>query len=173
MATSRPDIVTNARLAAALLLVASAAVLSAAFAFQYLGGLAPCVLCLWQRYPYGAVIGLSALALVLASRRWAPVLLAICGVAFLVGAGIAAFHVGVEQHWWQGTAACGATQGAAASLEALRAQLMAQPVVRCDEIPWALFGISMAGYNFVISLALAAFSFAMAWRLFAAAQQHR
>lgn len=168
MATYRPAIVTNARLAAALLLVASAAVLSAAFAFQYLGGLAPCVLCLWQRYPYGVVIGLTALALVLGSYRWMPVLLAICGVTFLVGAGIAAFHVGVEQHWWQGTAACGATQGPAPSLEALRAQLMAQPVVRCDDVPWALFGISMAGYNFIVSSVLAVFSFAMAWRLFTA-----
>jgi disulfide bond formation protein DsbB len=146
------------RLPALLLLIASVGSLLAAFFFQYVVGLQPCILCIWQRWPYAVVIVLAGLALMLA--RSAPAraaLLGLSGVALLVGAGIAAFHVGVEQHWWVGTPGCGVTERAD-TVEALRAQLMAAPVVRCDEVPWSLFGISMAGYNIVISLALAAFA---------------
>jgi disulfide bond formation protein DsbB len=87
-------------------------------------------------------------------------LLLAAGVAALAGTGIAVFHVGVEQHWWQGTAECGSTLGAASSIEDMRRMLLAQPVVRCDEVAWSLFGISMAGYNALISLGLAAFALA-------------
>jgi disulfide bond formation protein DsbB len=151
---------TDSRLAPLLLLLASIAVLVAVFLFQYLGGLAPCELCLYQRYPYGATILLAALALLLPAGRATGALLLLCGFVFLAGAGIALFHVGIEQHWWQGLAACSApaNQADAHSLEALRAQIMATPVVRCDKIAWSLFGISMAGYNLLLSLALALFS---------------
>jgi disulfide bond formation protein DsbB len=114
-----------------------------------------------------AVLAFSMLVLLLRRSRAAhsrvvgAALLAASGVALLVGAGIAAFHVGVEQHWWAGTAGCGVTS-AATSLEELRAQVLAAPVTRCDEVPWALFGISMAGYNTVIALALSVFAFAAA-----------
>jgi disulfide bond formation protein DsbB len=134
--------------------VFSAAMLGGAFAFQYLGGLAPCVLCLYQRWPHAAAILLGLLALVLASRnatasRWLTIL---GGLALLTSAGIGLFHVGVEQLWWEGTAECGAT-GTPDSLEALKQQLMAQPIVRCTDIAWEMFGISMAGYNFLLSAA--------------------
>ena len=149
----------------ALILAASVAVLAGAFLFQYAGGLAPCVLCIYQRYPYGVAIALSALALILANGRTRGAALLACAAAFLVGAGIAVFHIGVEQHWWQGTAACtGGDAGPAGSLEALRAQIMAAPVVRCDQIAWSLFGISMAGYNALISSALALVSLVAARR---------
>ena len=85
-------------------------------------------------------------------------------MAALVGAGIALFHVGVEQHWWQGTAECGSTLPPAATIDELRARLLAQPVVRCDEVAWSLFGISMAGYNVILSLLIAAFAVAAALR---------
>lgn len=141
------------RLAAALTTALGAGALALAFAAQYLGGLAPCVLCIYQRYPYGVVAGLGILALLLGgSRGTVRALVALAGIALLVNAGIAAFHVGVEQHWWAGTAECGATLGAGLTAEELKAQLMAAPVVRCDEIPWSLFGISMAGYNFLLAL---------------------
>ena len=91
------------------------------------------------------------------------------GLTLLTGAAIAAFHVGVEQHWWQGTAECGAVDGAADSLEALRAQILTAPTVRCDEVPWSLFGISMAGYNFLVSLGLGAGALAAGRRLAGAA----
>ena len=80
----------------------------------------------------------------------------------MIGAGIAVFHVGVEQQWWPGTAECGGIDGANLSLEQLKAQILAAPVVRCDEVAWSLFGISMAGYNILLSLGLALVAFAAA-----------
>jgi disulfide bond formation protein DsbB len=80
-------------------------------------------------------------------------LMGLTAVALFTDAAIAGFHVGVEQKWWQGTAACVGATGAD-SIEALRAQLLAQKVVRCDEIAWELGGISMAGYNMLSALAL-------------------
>ena len=131
------------------LALASAMMLGAAFAFQYIGGLEPCVLCIWQRYPYGAVIVLGLLGAGLARGAAPPpgALTAVMGLAALAlftDAAIAGFHVGVEQKWWQGTQACVGVTGAD-SIEALRAQLLAQKVVRCDEVAWSLGGISMAG----------------------------
>ncbi len=150
------------RLPAVLLALASAGVLAAAFVFQYGFGYQPCILCIWQRWPYAAVLVFSIATL--AFPRWHGVgdaLLVASGFALLANAGIAAYHVGVEYQWWAGTQGCGAT-GSALTLEDLRAQVMQAPVVRCDEIQWSLFGISMAGYNVVISLALSAFAFASA-----------
>jgi len=140
------------------LLLASIAILAAAFAFQFIGGLHPCALCLWQRYPYAAVIGLAGLGAGLAragvKRPHLAVFMGLCALAFLIDAGIAGFHVGVEQAWWDGLATCSGTVSGAASLDELRDRLLAAPVVRCDEIAWSLFGISMAGYNFLMALAL-------------------
>ncbi len=145
-------------------LVASLGALATALTAQYWGGLHPCILCLYQRWPYGVAIALAIVALALGGssferkalgrsmRGWA---VGLAGVAFLVGAGIAAFHVGVEQGWWQGTAQCG-DAGTPNSIEALRAQIMAAPVVRCTDIAWQLGGISMAGFNLIASLVLAA-----------------
>ena len=153
------------RTSALFLLAASAGSLLAAFFFQYVVGLQPCILCIWQRWPYAVVIALTILVLTVASRasKLQAVLLALCGVALLFGGGVAVFHVGVEQHWWTGTPGCGVT-ATANSIEALRAQIMAAPVVRCDQVAWSLFGISMAGYNILISLALAAVAFLSARR---------
>lgn len=155
----------NPRLMPALLVAACLGALGSALASQYWGGLYPCVLCIYQRYAYGAAMALAALAFLLAAhpagRRLA---LVGSGLAFLTGSGIAVFHVGVEQHWWQGTAECGSA-GAADSLEALRAQVLSAPVVRCDEVPWSLFGISMAGYNALVSLGLGIASLVAARRL--------
>jgi len=140
-----------------LVLVASLASLAVAFASQYWGGLQPCVLCIYQRYPYGVAAALGLLGILLAGRPgWLRSILLLAAAAFFVDAGIAAYHVGVEQHWWQGTAECGSTLDLGLSAEELRNQLLNQPVVRCDEVPWSLFGISMAGYNFLYATALGA-----------------
>ncbi|NNG04187.1 MAG: disulfide bond formation protein B [Inquilinus sp.] len=141
------------RRAAVLLLIAAMAVLGSALTSQYVGGLQPCVLCLYQRWPYVVVIVLAAIALALPPRARAAAL-GLAGLALWVGAGIAAFHVGVEQGWWQGTAECGGIDSGADSVDALRAQLLGTPIVRCDVVPWSLFGISMAGYNFLLSIPL-------------------
>ena len=130
---------------------AAAAAPAVALLSQYAGGLQPCVLCIWQRWPYAAaiVLGVAGMALV---RRPAALraLLALAGVAFLVSAGIGVFHVGVEQHWWEGTSGCGSnTSTIGMTPEEVIAMLQATPVVRCDEVAWSLFGISMAGFNVI------------------------
>jgi disulfide bond formation protein DsbB len=148
----------SARLVFLALLAASVLILGAAFAFQLIGGLQPCELCIWQRYPYAITIGLTGVGIGLAQvgveRKLLVLLLALCALTFLTGAGIAAFHVGVEQKWWEGTSACVGRLSGAVSVDDLRERLLAAPVVRCDQPAWSLFGITMAGYNFLLSLAL-------------------
>ena len=130
----------------------SAALLGGAFAFQYIGGLAPCQLCLWQRWPHAAaiLIGIIALATGWRGLAWLGAL------AALATAGIGIFHVGVEQHWWEGLATCtaGSISGISAS-DLLNPTVDVAPVVRCDEIAWQMLGVSMAGWNALVSLALA------------------
>jgi disulfide bond formation protein DsbB len=152
------DALLHPRTAAMLLAVASAAVVATAFGFEHLGGLAPCVLCWWQRYAHFAVIGFAFAAALPVGTALRSTFLLAAAAAALTSASIAVFHVGVEQHWWEGTAECGSTVGSASSLEEMRKMLLAQPVVRCDEVAWSLFGVSMAGYNVLISLGLAAFA---------------
>ena len=153
------------RLAPPLIVAAGALALGTAFAAQYLGGLRPCILCLYQRYPYGVAIVLGLAGLALAGRPGAlRLVLALAGLAFLASAAIAAFHVGVEQHWWQGTDACAGAVVPGLTVEELKAQLLAAPIVRCDEVPWSLFGVSIAGWNLLYaSLAGIAALWAAAW----------
>lgn len=134
----------------------SAAVLAAAFGFQYLAGLAPCQLCLWQRWPHAAAIVIGVLALVL--RRGLPgrALPILGALAALTAAGIGAFHVGVEQGWWQGLASCSAGSiSGLSTADLLNPDVDVGAVVRCDEIAWQMFGLSMAGWNMVLSTLLA------------------
>ncbi len=130
----------------------SLGLLLGAFAFQYVGGLQPCTLCLWQRWPHGAAIIIGVLALF-----WNPrAVLWLGALAVLTSAGIAGFHVGVEQGWWQGLATC-----SAGSIEGISVEDLLDPnadvaaPVRCDAIAWSMLGISMAGWNAVASVLLA------------------
>ena len=133
-------------------------VLATAYAFEYLANLQPCVLCIYQRIPYAVAIGLMLLTIILRKHSQANLILFIAAsVVFAVGSAIAIFHIGVEQQLWQGTPECGNFINTA-SVEALRKQLLEQPIVRCDEVAWSLFGISMAGYNFLISTSLLLYS---------------
>jgi len=129
----------------------SAALLLGALAFQHLGGLAPCKMCIWQRYPHAVAIGLGAIAVFVPLSA----LLALGALAALTTAGIGAYHVGVEQGWWQGPTSCSSAPVGALDAGALFDQIMTAPLVRCDEIAWQLAGISMAGWNMLISLAIA------------------
>ncbi len=128
----------------ALVLTGSAALLFGALAFQYLGHLAPCEMCLWQRWPHVAalVIGLVAWA---SGGRGA--LVGLAAVAVLVSGALGFFHAGVEYHWWAGPQAC---TGAAFDATNIAAALAA-PMIRCDAAAWTLFGVSMAGYNGFVS----------------------
>jgi disulfide bond formation protein DsbB len=135
---------TRNRLAYLLALLIPAALLGGALIAQYGYGLPPCEMCWWQRYPHIAALVLAALAWV--TRRDA--LVALAGVAIVVSGAIGAFHAGVEYKWWQGVTAC--TANAAAGSDPL-ASIMAAPIVRCDVAPWTLGGVSLAGFNFLIS----------------------
>ena len=149
-----------ARLAPAIVLATSASLMLGALAFQYIGGLFPCPLCMFQRYPhvFTIVLGILALGSVLTGRTGAvPWLLGLAGLSLLAGAGVAVFHTGVEQGWWQGLSSC-AGPGAGASLAETLKQAGAGPAARCDEVPWSLLGISMAGYNALISIAVGLFA---------------
>ncbi len=151
-------------LAPLLIAAISAAAVLIALASQAWGGLQPCVLCIWQRWAHGAVIALALIALGAAlygARRGAAWFTFVAGAAAIVGTGIALYHVGVEQQWWPGTSGCGAgALSGAGGLEALRQQIESAPIVRCSDVPWSLFGISMAGYNAILSAALALFALA-------------
>jgi disulfide bond formation protein DsbB len=149
--------------------LASAAMLGTAFIFQYAGGLFPCELCLLQRYPYGAVIVLGGLGAVALRRQRRPGVLAfglgaVIALLFATDAGIAAFHVGVEQGWWHGTEACVGADVDTSDLEAMREAILAAPAVRCDEVVWSLFGLSIAAWNGLAALALTILSAAVLWR---------
>ena len=144
---------------------AGVVVLAVAYAFQHLDDVQPCVLCLYQRWPWWIAVGLGCLVVLLRGRPGVAFgVAATSSLAILSGAGLAGFHVGVEQHWWEGLASCGGAVGMPTSVEALRQQIMSAPVVRCDEVSWSLFGISMAGYNFLISLVLGAGGLCVLWR---------
>ena len=133
-------------------------VLAIAYAFEYLANLQPCVLCIYQRIPYAVAIGLMLVAAILRKNSQFNLILFIAAsVVFAIGSAIAVFHIGIEQHLWQGTPECGNFMETD-SVEALRKQLLAQPIVRCDEVAWSLFGISMTGYNFLISTSLLLYS---------------
>jgi disulfide bond formation protein DsbB len=150
------EYIAEPRHLAAGIAAASALALSFAYASQYGFNLQPCALCIYQRVPYSLnfVFGLLALLATLRYPRLALLLLFAAGITFLAGAGIAAFHVGVEQGWWKGTAACGGTLPAHATVEELRKAILGRPVVRCDVPAWSFLGISMAGYNMLLSLFL-------------------
>ena len=128
----------------------SLALLLGAFGFQYIGGLAPCHLCLLQRWPHAVAVALGLLILA-APRRW---LAGLAALTVLVGAGIAVYHVGVERAWWAGPVACTAPEPGAQSSGELLDQILATPVVLCDQVAWSLWGISMAGWNAILSLGL-------------------
>ncbi len=142
-----------------LIVAACLLALGSALASQYWGGLQPCVLCHYQRYAYGAALAFGLVGLVGAGTPWARMLAtALAALSFLAGAAIAFFHSGVERKWWRGTDGCHApAMDLKASLDQQLKQLLDQPFVACDEIPWSLFGLSMANYNVWVSLALAAF----------------
>jgi disulfide bond formation protein DsbB len=153
-----PRSLTPAR-AATLVLLGALFALLVALASQYWGELAPCELCLDQRWALVAAGLLAAPGIFLETKpKAARVFLLLAGAAALVGAGIAVFHVGVEQHWWEGTSSCTTQIKAGMSAAEFEAAILAAPVVRCDDIAWSLFGISMAGYNILYSGALGAFS---------------
>ncbi|MEM6678308.1 MAG: disulfide bond formation protein B [Pseudomonadota bacterium] len=133
----------------------SALVLIAALAFQYLGGLAPCPLCIWQRWPHVAAVavGILGITVLWRQRRW----LALSGAGAMgVSAVLGVFHAGVEYGFWEGPSTCVAGDPGALSTDDLMAQIMEAPLVRCDEVVWSFLDLSMASWNALLSAGLAA-----------------
>ncbi len=145
--------------AAGALFVLSLATLAGAWFFQYGLKLAPCPLCLEQRIPYHIIIPLSLLlaiaALVRAPRSFLIVGFAAIAIAAACNVVLGTYHAGVEWHWWPGPAECSGPLTDLRSGGALLDQLHAVHVVRCDEAAWRFLGLSLAGYNVLISLVLA------------------
>ncbi len=144
---------------AALVLLVSGSLLIGALGFQHLGGFAPCPMCHWQRWAHVAAAALATVALVARSRVLA--LPAICALAVAGAMGL--WHAGVEQGWWPSPVGCAATVAPAASGAEFLGQLMQAPLVRCDQIPWSFLGISMAGWNAILSFGGSLVA-ALSWR---------
>lgn len=142
----------SARMLAGLAGLGSALLLAGALGFQHLGGLAPCPMCIWQRWPHAVAVALALLALAM-PRAW---LMLGGAAAALTTAGIGVFHAGVERGWWEGPSTCTAGPVDGLSADELLGQILDAPLVRCDEIVWELAGLSMAGWNAAVSLGLAA-----------------
>ena len=115
---------------------------------QFAFGLPPCELCWWQRYPHIAAIGIALAALALRNAPAGLILVVLAALATGTSGLIGAFHAGVEYGWWEGLTACSSSKLGSDPLAAI----MNAPLVRCDIAPWTLMGISMAGFNFMISM---------------------
>jgi len=158
MRTAEPERTAPVAGAALAIAVVGAATILGAYYFEYVLHYQPCPLCLDQRIPYYVGIPL-ALIVALAAKFAAPRPLVIAGFAALalamaVGAALAAYHAGVEWHFWAGPQECSGDPNFGRAGSVLD-QLNTVIVVRCDEAAWRLFGVSLAGYNAVISAALA------------------
>jgi disulfide bond formation protein DsbB len=150
-------------------LAVSGAMLAIAHAFQTFGHLEPCHLCLKQREVYWAAMGVSAIAILAGLTRFrapAPRIASlILAAIFAYGAYLAAFHAGAEWHWWPAPASCAST-GAAVSLAQLKALLTGAKTAApaCDVAPWVFLGLSMAGWNCLVSVGLVGLSLTAAAR---------
>jgi disulfide bond formation protein DsbB len=150
----------NPALTAALVVAAiAAAALAGAWFFQLVIGLVPCELCLKQRFAYYLAVPLGVLVAILAAKQ-APRGVVLAGLALLVlaalgNAGLGVYHAGVEWKFWAGPTECTGTIGNFGSAKDLLEQLDKVKVVRCDEVQWTLFGLSLAGYSVLVSLLMA------------------
>ena len=128
----------------------SLVVILTAYYFEYIEGLFPCKLCYWQRYPHFMNILIFPIFYFFPMRS----LIFIGMGSMLISISLAFYHVGVEQKYWPGPNSCSNASIEGLSTDQLLDQIMSAPIVRCDEIAWELFGISMAGWNGLISFCL-------------------
>lgn len=137
------------RLAQWLALAVPGALLLGALGSQHIGGLNPCEMCLWQRWPHLAAIVFAGLSLV--SPRLARPLTLLAALTIAVSGAIGLFHAGVEQGWWEGLTTC-STVATGATPEELLKSILATPLIRCDQVQWTFVGLSLAAWNAIISL---------------------
>jgi disulfide bond formation protein DsbB len=162
MAATVIGLIRTERVAAASVLIAVVAVATifGAWFFEYALGLNPCPLCLEQRIPYHVVIPLAVLVAIAAAVR-APRKLLVAGLfiimlAMLFGAVLGIYHAGIEWKLWEGPQDCSGPVGDLGSADNLLERMQDARVIRCDEAPWRFLGLSLAGYNVIISLGLVA-----------------
>lgn len=168
LAISDPSLHQAYRAGALAFMVVCAAILGA-LGFEHLGGYPPCQLCLEQRYAYyaGAPLLFGALVLLSAGEpRWAAALFLLVSLAFLANAGLGIYHAGAEWRFWPGPDSCTGAQSITTSAGGLLDTLKSTNVVRCDEAALRILGVSLAGWNAVVSV----FVFGMSLR--AAADSH-
>lgn len=141
-----------------------------ALGFEHIGGMHPCQMCYWQRHAHKAVLVIAVLAILVRaltkSGKWDRIFLTLIGLAFLVSFGLAFWHAGVEYKWWEGPKTCSATLSITDITPADISKIF-EPGVKlpsCSDAPWHMFGISMAGYNALISAAAAIISLGVALR---------
>jgi len=144
----RSDGLINARWIALLLPLG---LMAGALGSQFIGHLVPCEMCMWQRWPHYAAIAAAALAFAVRDRRMTFALVAVAGLLIALSGAIGAFHAGVEYHWWPGITPCTAPIKAGLSGLEMIEMVRKGPMVRCDLAQWSLFGISLAGYNAILS----------------------
>ena len=137
----------------------SALMLMGAYGFQYIGGLEPCQMCYWQRIPHWVALGLLAVFWLLKKKE----LLWLMGAVMLISAGLGLWHSGVESGWLAPPSGCAGNIDWRGDTSAVLDALLARNPVPCNEIAWAFLGLSMAGWNFIISFALAIFAFISAY----------
>ena len=156
MTSARPAPAALARL---LALGVPVVLLGGAYLSQSAGGLHPCEMCYWQRWPHFFAIAVAALAFLFpAPSRNARLLTALAAVAIAVSGAIGVFHAGVEYKWWEGLTRC--ASGGAMTLD----ELMNVPLVRCDQVQFSFLSVSMAGWNAILSLGSAAVIAVLLWR---------
>ena len=141
-------------------LLLPAALLAGAWGSQ-LFGLVPCEMCHWQRWPHYAAVGVAACSFLIGHRPTRMLFVLFAAVLIAVSGAIGVFHAGVEYHWWQGITACTAPVGQGEAMDLLT-QALRRPLVRCDVPQWSLFGISLAGFNAMLSIGGAIAIFALA-----------
>lgn len=133
----------------------SLALLLGALGFQFLGGYAPCPMCIWQRWPHLAAV-LLAIGALLLPIGFRPAIVLAGAAAAAIASGLGVFHAGVERGWWEGPSSCVGMDPVGLSPEQLLDRLASAPLIRCDDIVWEFLGLSMAGWNAVFSAILAA-----------------
>ena len=156
IATSAPGIgMSSAGLARLLALIVPAALLAGAFGSEYMGHLTPCEMCWWQRYAHFAALVPALLAFTApATSGRSRTLVVLAAAAIAVSGAIGAYQAGVELHVFEGFTTCTSTARGTSNADLLK-QIMAAPLVRCDEIQWSWLGISMAGWNAIVSIGTA------------------
>ena len=149
--------------AVVMIALLGAMMLMTAYGFEYIGGLLPCRMCYWQRIPHAVVIALPVLLMIF-GRRYAGLFAFGAGCIMLISAGLGFWHSGVEWGFLPGPTGCSGNIDFSGDVSAVLDGLLSAKTIRCDEVPWSFLGLSMAGWNLVISALMALYALISATR---------